>query len=228
MLTLHPHQLSLLDQHQEQRFRASLCRHLQQTYPAYARLSPVTLTRLIGFGLARARRYGFTWQASLGSFVYLMAAVAPDFDRHPAIHALLVNTALPAESRLAALTERLPPGVWTDAGRAAGTIGWFLSQDSFGLERPARIGLALANALPDSAALLEEETPLQGALKRAETRGFLSEDSQFVFAACGLHYGEQFEHQAPWAKGLFTPALTAAAQTALLRVRLALDAGIWL
>ncbi|WP_027147569.1 hypothetical protein, partial [Methylobacter marinus] len=133
MLTIQPHQLSLLDQHQEQRFRATLCRHIQQTYPAYARLSPITLTRLIGFGLARARCYGFTWQASLGAFVYLMAAVAPDFDRHPAIHALLVNTALPVEGRLAALTERLPPGVWTEAGRAAGTIGWFLSQDSFGL-----------------------------------------------------------------------------------------------
>jgi hypothetical protein len=227
MLTIHPHQLSLLDQHQEQRFRASLCRHIQQTYPAYARLSPVMLTRLIGFGLARARRYGFTWQASLGSFVYLMAAVAPDFDRHPAIHALLVNTALSIEGRLAALTERLPPGVWTEASRAAGTIGWFLSQDSFSLDRPARIGLALANALPDNAASLGEEA-LQGALKRAETRGFLSEDSQFVFAACGLHYGEQFEHQAPWAKGLFSPALTMEARTALLRVRLVLDAGIWL
>lgn len=228
MLTIQPHQLSLLDQHQEQRFRASLCRHIQQTYPAYARLSPVTLTHLIGFGLARARCYGLTWQASLGSFVYLMAAVAPEFDRHPAIHALLVNTALPVEGRLAALTERLPPGVWTEASRAAGTIGWFLSQDSFGLDRPARIGLALANALPDSAALLEEEALLPRALKRAETRGFLSEDAQFVFAACGLHYGEQFEHQAPWAKGLLTPALTVEAQTALLRVRLALDAGIWL
>ncbi|MEF3075993.1 hypothetical protein V2P20_13240 [Methylobacter sp. Wu1] len=32
----------------------------------------------------------------------------------------------------------------------------------------------------------------------------------------------------PWAKELLTPAFTPQARTALLRVRLALDAGLWL
>jgi len=226
MLTLRPQQIDQLDQYQEQQFRAILCRHIQQHYPAYAPVSPITLTRLIGFGLARARSYGFTWQSSLGQFIYLMAAVAPNFDLHPAIHSILANTDLPAESRIASLAERLPPGVWAEATGSASTIGWFLSQDYFGLDLHARIRLALANALPDLAS--SSETLVQHALTRSETLGFLTEDSQFVFAACCLHYGENFELQAPWAKGLFAPPFTPKIQTALLRVRLALDTGLWL
>jgi hypothetical protein len=156
MLTLHPRQIDRLDQYQEQQFRTTLCTHIRRQYPAYAQVSPTTLTCLIGFGLARARGYGFTWQSSLGQFVYLMAAVAPNFDLHPAIHALLTNAALPAEHRIPSLIERLPPGVWTEAAGNAGRIGWFLSQDSFGLDRPARIRLALANALPDLAAPVQK------------------------------------------------------------------------
>jgi hypothetical protein len=224
MLTLHPRQIDRLDQYQEQQFRTTLCTHIRRQYPAYAQVSPTTLTCLIGFGLARARGYGFTWQSSLGQFVYLMAAVAPNFDLHPAIHALLTNAALPAEHRIPSLIERLPPGVWTEAAGNAGRIGWFLSQDSFGLDRPARIRLALANALPDLAAPVQQT--VQEAIQRAEAQGFVAEDSQWVFAACCLHYGDNFETQAPWAKGL--EAFTPPARTALLRVRLALDAGIWI
>lgn len=226
MLTIHPHQIKLLDQHQEQRFRATLRKHIQQEYPAYAQVSPVTLMRLIGFGLARARSYGFTWQSNLGQFVYLMAAVASNFDLHPAIHSLLVNPAIAVENRIECLTERLPKGVWAEAAGKSSTIGWFLSKDSFKLEHNAHIALALANALPGIAAISENQ--IQHALKRAEALGFLTEDSQFVFAACCMHYGENFEVQAPWAQGMFTAEFTVEAKVALLRVRIALDAGIWL
>jgi hypothetical protein len=226
MLTLHPRQIKLLDQHQEQQFRVTLRKYIQQEYPAYAPVSPAILTRLIGFGLARARSYGFAWQSSLGQFVYLMAAVAPNFDLHPAIHSILANADLPAEKRIASLTERLPPGVWAEAADTASTIGWFLDKDGFKFDRHARILLALANALPVITA--PSETLVQRALTRAEALGFLTEDSQFVFAACCLHYGENFELQALWAKELLTPAFTSQAKTALLRVRLALDAGLWL
>lgn len=226
MLTLHPRQINILDQHQEQQFRETLRRKIQQEYPAYAPVSPAILTRLIGFGLARARSYGFAWQSSLGQFVYLMAAVAPNFDLHPAIHSILANIDLPAEKRIASLTERLPLGVWTEAASMASTIGWFLDKDSFKLDRHTRIGLALANALPGIGTTLDEQ--LQRSIRRAETLGFLTEDAQFVFAACWLHYGENFELQASWAKALLTSEFTPATRIALLRVRMALDAGIWL
>lgn len=226
MLTILPHQINILDQHQEQQFRETLRRRIQQEYPAYAPVSPAILARLIGFGLARARSYGFAWQSSLGQFVYLMAAIAPNFDLHPAAHSVLANADLPAEKRIASLTERLPIGVWTEAADTASTIGWFLDKDSFGLDRLARILLALTNALPAIAA--PSDALAQRALTRAETLGLLTEDSQFVFAACCLHYGENFELQAPWAKEPVTPAFTPQIRTALLRVRLALDAGIWL
>lgn len=222
--------MEALENHQETGFLETLRQHVQRQYPAYAEVSPRIMTRLIGFGVARARDYGFTWQSSLGAFVYLMAAVAPNFDLQPAIHAILVNPAIPIEKRLDSLGARLPAGVWADAEAAASSIGWFMTRDDFLSTRPERIASALTNALPDAAKIHPAHAAIQveQALRRAEQFGFGSEDQQWVFAAAFLHYGENFTITLAWARELFTPQSLPQTQISLLRVRLALDAGIWI
>ena len=64
LLKISVQQMEALENHQEARFLESLRQHVQQQYPSYAEVSPRIMTRLIGFGVARARDYGFTWQSS--------------------------------------------------------------------------------------------------------------------------------------------------------------------
>jgi len=230
MLTLRPSQMAAFEQYQEGQFRATLRRQIQQDYPAYAPVPPAVLDRLLGFGLARARHYGFAWQSSLAEFVYLMAAVAPNFDSHPAIHAYLVNAALPLESRIAVLAEHLPDGVWDEAIANASQIGWFLTEDGFAAGRLARLAAALPRAVPaaDWSAL---DDALKKATSAAAATGWTTEDAQFVFAAAWQVYGEDFQARPsahPWSKAVFDPGSAVKTQVALLRIRLALDHQLWL
>jgi hypothetical protein len=230
MLTITPSQLQVLDQYQDQQFRQRLCTHIQETYPDYADMSPVSLHRILDFALARAKSYGLIWQSSLGQFVYLMAAIAPNFDMHPAIHAILTNQALAPEDRISSLTQRLPAGVWQEAITNTSTIGWFLAKDGFGYERADRFRLALTNALPKSTTEQTDhlDVIIKQALQSAEKWGFVTEDQQFVFTAASLYYGENLSTQMPWSRDTFTAAYTPDMQCALLRVRLAIDVGIWI
>lgn len=47
------------------------------------------LETLVFHGLRKALKYGLTWESSISTFVSLMFEVAPSFDRHPTIRALL-------------------------------------------------------------------------------------------------------------------------------------------
>ncbi|MGR8932081.1 MAG: hypothetical protein ACU836_15730 [Gammaproteobacteria bacterium] len=219
-----------MQRHQEENFLEILRQHVQQAYPAYAEVSPRIMTRLIGFGVERARDYGFTWQSTLGQFVYLMAAIAPNFDQHPALHAVLVNPAIPIEKRPGSLIQRLPAGVWTDAEATASTIGWFMIRDEFHLPPAERISSALLNALPDTAKIQSGDRlkRVEQSIRTAEALGFTAEDQQWVFVAASLHYGDCFVSDLAWAKETFVPAFPLQTQISLLRVRMALDAGIWI
>lgn len=230
MLTITAKQTQAFDQYQDQQFRQRLCTHIQETYSDYADMSPVTLHRLLDFALARAKNYGLIWQSSLGQFVYLMAAIAPNFDLHPAIHAILTNQSLAPENRISSLAQRLPAGVWQEAITNTSTIGWFLNKDGYGYKRADRFRLALTNALPE---MIVEQTDnldvkIKQALQSAEKWGFVTEDQQFVFTAASLNYGENLSTQMPWSKDTFTAGYTSDVQCALLRVRMAIDAGIWI
>lgn len=223
MLTLSSDQFATFDNQAEQGFRQQLLAYVLQECPGYAEVSPITLNRLIGHGLARARRYGFTFQSTLGQFIGLMASIAPDFDGHPAIHALLVNPAIPVEERIARLAERLPAGVWQQAAERGSNIGWFLTEDGFGLGRAGRIARAVTQVLPDAAPF----AGIEKAIADADARGWHGEDQQFVYTVCAAHYGLGFAAEQPWAQELFAGDLNPPLQAALLRVRIALDAGVW-
>jgi len=230
MLSITAKQTQAFDQYQDQQFLQRLCAHIQQTYSDYADMSPVALFRLVEFALVRAKSYGLTWQSSLGQFVYLMAAIAPNFDMHPAIHAILTNQALAPENRISSLSQRLPAGVWQEAITNTSTIGWFLTNDGFGYERADRFRLALPNALPKTTTEQTDnlDVKIKQALQSAEKWGFVTEDQQFVFTAASLYYGENLSTEMPWSNDTFTAGYTPDVQCALLRVRMAIDTGIWI
>lgn len=63
-------------------------------------ISDVELGAMIRSGFRRARAYGLTWETNLSAFVYLMFAVAPNFDSHPLVRHLLSDPSVAPDSRV--------------------------------------------------------------------------------------------------------------------------------
>ncbi|HMU64787.1 MAG TPA: hypothetical protein PKD35_08900 [Nitrosomonas sp.] len=235
MLTIRSQQMEALESYQQLQFRKMLCEHIQQEYPVYGKVSSSTLMKLIGFGLTRARNYGFSLQSSLGQFIYLMAAIAPNFDLHPAINAFLVNNKIPADNRLEVSLENLPDGVWDEAIQQSSHIGWFLIDNMSSQPPIVRIVSALNLALRTDKTTDNEVrsiTSVDNAIATALSHGWKSEDAQFVFAAAWVMYGDNFSTSGatkyPWIKNVFDSKSAIKIQVALLRIRMALDFQIWL
>ena len=76
------------------------------------------LAELIEIGLVRARGHGFVQAEQLCVFVVLMFVVAPNFDQHPRISALLCDGTATRAQRWRGLCNSLPQWVWDEA-RAA-------------------------------------------------------------------------------------------------------------
>lgn len=230
MLTIRTRQLAVFEPLQEQRFLKSLGDSLQRENAPLAELSSPIMAWLVDAGVQRARSFGFRWQSTIGQFLHLMAAVAPNFDLQPAIHAALLNPDVPLEERVQTAADDVPEAAWQAAEAAASSLGWHLAQDSFGMPTALRLALALRRALPqdlrDTAVKLE--TAVTASLPRADALGLKGEDALFVFAACERIYGADFAQRLEWAREIFGPGLAAALRPALLRARVALDTAAWL
>ncbi|MBL8483157.1 MAG: hypothetical protein JNJ60_13235 [Rhodocyclaceae bacterium] len=230
MLTITASQLEQLDRTQRAQFITSLSRALHTAYADYSRLSPVVLCVLVSHALARAQCYGLSRPSSLAQFVHLMAALAPNFDTHPALHAGLTNQAVGADERIDVLMDSLPDGVWAEAAANSSNLGWYLSSD-MGAAAPAeRIAAALVHALPQNAghALADALPAVAQSCRRAAQLGLQGEDAAFTFSACSLLYGAGFETRMAWSADIFAPQLGAALRSALLKARAAIDHGVWL
>ncbi|PZN84118.1 MAG: hypothetical protein DM484_03220 [Candidatus Methylumidiphilus alinenensis] len=229
MIIISTRQMDFFQQQQERQFRERLQAGVLEECPDYAGLPHDTLSHLISLALQRAGKYGFTWQSTLAQFVFLMTAIAPNFDLHPAIHAGLVNPGVPAEDRIDLLEENLPDGVWDEAAERASTLGWYLTSDTYSLTPPNRIAQALANALPQDilTALSKRDTTVSPALNHARLKGFETEDGQFVFAACQIVYGESFDTRFDWARKIFASG-NPEIQAVQLRDQLTQDKKLWI
>lgn len=228
MLTITARQLQQFDRIQAERFTATLCDSIRSDYPRYARLSGLILHVLVTHALMRAQSYGLSWQASQAQFVRLMAAVAPNFDAHPAIHAVLSNEAVLANQRIEQLLDILPAGVWTEAAAGASNLGWYLNdagQAAAAIE--SRIAAALAHALPKELRHFDAQS-VERACRRAPAMGLDGEDGNFAFVACSLIYGEGFEVRLPWCADIFAAQVSPPLRIELLKARAAIDIGVWL
>ncbi|MBX3667241.1 MAG: hypothetical protein KF778_02475 [Rhodocyclaceae bacterium] len=230
MLTITADQLERLDQTQQARFASALCASIQTDYPDYARLAPVVLQVLVANALARAQSYGLTWRSSLEQFVRLMAAVAPNFDTHPAIQAGLGNDTVEPDERLPLLVKTLPDGVWAEAAENSSNLGWYLRANQVPAASEARIAAALANALPQKfrPATLNAAPFVAQSCRRAAELGLPGEDGGFTFAACNFLYGAGFESRVAWVADIFAPHIAPPLRVALLKARAAIDSGVWL
>ncbi len=72
-------------------------------------------------GIARARGHGFTWQSTIADFVGIMVQTGSDFDRHPAVAAILERTDLSEGQRMPALLREITQATWTEIRMSTGS-----------------------------------------------------------------------------------------------------------
>lgn len=68
-------------------------------------------------GVEKARGYGLTFESSLAIFVSHMLTINPDFDRQPAVQAVLVDPKIPGDEKMQALLGLVDDDEWEEAAK---------------------------------------------------------------------------------------------------------------
>lgn len=109
----------------EAAFAAEVISFLRATSPiAVGSIEPSMLQTRVLRGLLRARTYGFKRASSLAAFVAIMFDIAPNFDEHPRIHAVLTDPTLSPDLRIDVLMSRTTAAHWEEALVRGGSDAW--------------------------------------------------------------------------------------------------------
>lgn len=136
VITVQPHQMEALARQSERDFENRLIEHVRRTRRGQlkvptpsgaitvAELPESKMREMVRCGIAKARRYGMTWQSSIAAFTVLMFDVGPNLDRHPVVHAELTHPDVPDQSRVEHLVAAVPPPVWHEVRKSYDEQAW--------------------------------------------------------------------------------------------------------
>jgi len=184
--------------------------------------------------VARARGFGLETQNDLARFFGLMIHWAPNFDFHPEVREWLTSDALQPDERLDALEAEAEDALVLEVQEAATSLGWYLDRDPAMLSTTDRIMVALPRVLDVSNRNPLDEARLrlciQAAAHDVEEHEFPPEPGLYLASIANAVWGDrwlQVPHRTA-SIGLGTePAVHPKVKMALLRMRLALEAGVW-
>lgn len=127
-LTIRHAQMAVLRADVAAAFPQQLAGRLRERHgQALAPLDDAALLRVVEAGCARAGRWGLSERADRAAFVALMLEVAPDFDGHPAVRAVLRDVSMAPSTRLLLLPRLVPDHAWRAMARpldAAALLRW--------------------------------------------------------------------------------------------------------
>ncbi|SRR5713101_5570465 len=124
-LQLRPQHLEALRPQAEAAFAHQICQFLRDDHPSLLEgLSDEVIFRRVLAGIGRARRYNFTLESSIASFVAIMFTVAPNFDEQPSIRAALMDASVAPDLRIGRFRERTLEKDWEDARAGANDRAW--------------------------------------------------------------------------------------------------------
>ena len=75
-------------------------------------------------GLRRAKAYGLSDEPVLATFVTTMFFVSPNFDEHPPVREVLLDTAIPEKQKFSHLHETLTVADWKTAHQLHDNAAW--------------------------------------------------------------------------------------------------------
>lgn len=110
----------------ESQFVNLIIKHLREDDPdLVAHLSDDTFREMVANGLVRARSYRLNTDEDLMAFVAVMFEIAPNFDEHPALNAVLTDERRPIDVRFDDLFTPDLDKAWTEAADSYDTNAWF-------------------------------------------------------------------------------------------------------
>jgi len=126
MMKINREQMSHFESEAMLRFLEKLRAHMGAKYPGvFQGIDEATQAIMIANGVARARSYGLKSESAIAKFVQLMAAIAPNFDQQPEIHAILTDDRMSPDVRFDTLRKSVSEDAWESARSLAPPDAWF-------------------------------------------------------------------------------------------------------
>lgn len=123
-LTIRDEQIAVVEAVAEENFVNRLAAHLLAEYPgaevtlpdgekfSLAALPAETLYELVRVGIARARRYGMTFESAISAFAAVMFEISPNFDTHRLCQVLFNDEEVEPNGRLDEVLDVLTEKNW--------------------------------------------------------------------------------------------------------------------
>lgn len=118
MFKLRPEHMAAFQIEADRAFEDNVIAHLRKEHAsAVETLTEQELRKRVHAAISRGRQYGLRSESSLTAFVALACEIAPDFDEHPAIKAVLTDGSVPPDDRIDELLARVSNKEWDEATR---------------------------------------------------------------------------------------------------------------
>ncbi len=175
-------------------FVARLAERLAAKFPdTFAGQPRFVRRQMVAQGLSTADGFGLTLESTLGGFVALQCASAPDFHTHPQVRENL-TAAAPERLRFDQLIETVPPSLWNTIKSGADVRAWF---DPVRPElQAARIAIRVGDVFPELVDHFGEadlHQLFQQATERARRHGIEAHAGIVVYAAALAFYGTRLD-----------------------------------
>jgi len=133
VLVIRKEQLFAFQADADRRFHGWVMDHVRAGLPKVADpLSPEQLSRMVRFAVAKAEGYGLKDESNILTFVTLMFAVAPNFDRYLWFAMQLADPRLPPDLRFETLLLDAAPEDWDEAAE--------LNDNDWGVDTAKTVG----------------------------------------------------------------------------------------
>ena len=120
MLTIRARQLEAFQCEHDRQFVIGLSALVRRRHPVrMAAWTDVELHSALERAWRKAAQYGIGDPFALAEFFAAMVEQAPDFDKHPAVQAILGDPAIAPDHRIHAVWARIGTSTWEDIRRSA-------------------------------------------------------------------------------------------------------------
>jgi hypothetical protein len=125
MFRLQERHLAALRPVAETDFVKRLMRYVRDEIPqATDGVDDKVLEQRVRLGIARAKSYRLTIERNIALFVALMFEFAPNFDAHPHVRKILLDPALPTQTRMRLLGDEVSDEEWDEIQANSGSASW--------------------------------------------------------------------------------------------------------
>ena len=202
-----------------------LCRRNLCVLPSYPEKQRQQIVQMM---IARGRKWGATWESSLCFYGDLMQTVAPNFDQHAEIRAVLESTDETADFRIKNLNTLVRRTVWREAESKRIELYLYTHPDLDTESHATRVNAALPVVLWEKANR-ENAAEIANASFQSAKRLKISdhEDAILVTAVADHLYGPELmdSEKSPWINDVLDLARPLNVRVEMLRLRMALDFG---